>query len=317
MKENSGNDSEIKTNLHPRNKHRAPYNFRELVSVSGELQQFLSGNKYKNESIDFSDPKAVKALNKALLKQFYEISYWDIPDGYLCPAIPGRADYIHYIADLLAESNNGVIPQGDSVSVLDLGVGANCVYPIIGRKEYGWHFTASDVDPVAINSAKKIITSNKVLVHGVDCKLQTDGGKFFKDIIEKDSFYNAVICNPPFHTSAEAAAAGTERKNKNLGSKRVADGSMNFGGQNNELIYKGGEASFIYYMILESVEFAKNVLWFSTLVSDKHHLPAIYKTLEKVKATKVKTINMSQGQKKSRIVAWTFMKEGESVVRSS
>jgi 23S rRNA (adenine1618-N6)-methyltransferase len=45
-----------------------------------------------------------------LLISYYDIQKWDIPH-YLCPPIPGRADYIHYIADLLAESNNGIIPK--------------------------------------------------------------------------------------------------------------------------------------------------------------------------------------------------------------
>jgi 23S rRNA (adenine1618-N6)-methyltransferase len=69
----------------------------------------VSINEHSIETIDFSDPEAVKSLNQALL-----ISYYDIQMGYshyLCPPIPGRADYIHYIADLLAESNNGIIPS--------------------------------------------------------------------------------------------------------------------------------------------------------------------------------------------------------------
>jgi 23S rRNA (adenine1618-N6)-methyltransferase len=43
------------------------------------------------------------------------------------PSIPGRADYIHYIADLLAESNNGIIPRSWDQG-LDIGIGANCIY---------------------------------------------------------------------------------------------------------------------------------------------------------------------------------------------
>lgn len=40
-------------------------------------------------------------LNKALLAAHYDIEYWDIPDTYLCPPIPGRADYVHRAAELL------------------------------------------------------------------------------------------------------------------------------------------------------------------------------------------------------------------------
>lgn len=301
--------SSEKTNLHPRNKHRHGYDFDKLTSASRELIQFVKVNKFKKRSIDFADPKAVIALNRALLKLNYGITYWDIPESYLCPAVPSRADYIHYAADLLASLNKGIIPRGDAINVLDIGVGANCIYPIIGRSEYGWHFVGSDVDAAAINSAKKIVTSNTILVRGVECRVQSDPQSFFKGIIKDDEVFDLTICNPPFHASAEAAASGTERKNKNLGSKRVADGSLNFGGQRTELFYNGGEASFIYFMILQSLEIAGKCFWFTTLVSDKHHLPAIYKTLEKVAAKNVRTISMSQGQKKSRIVAWTFLSE--------
>ena len=70
-------------------------------------------------------------LNKALLKHYYDIGKWNIPDNYLCPPIPGRADYIHHIADLLGSKNNNKIPTGNKIICLDIGVGANCVYPII------------------------------------------------------------------------------------------------------------------------------------------------------------------------------------------
>jgi hypothetical protein len=36
------------------------------------------------ETIDFSDPYAVKALNKSLLTSYYNIKNWDIPEFYLC-----------------------------------------------------------------------------------------------------------------------------------------------------------------------------------------------------------------------------------------
>jgi 23S rRNA (adenine1618-N6)-methyltransferase len=93
-----------KSNLHPRNKHRERYDFKQLINSCPELAQFVKLNNYNTESIDFFNPEAVKALNKALLKHFYGVNFWDIPKHYLCPPIPGRADYIHYAADLLSGS---------------------------------------------------------------------------------------------------------------------------------------------------------------------------------------------------------------------
>jgi 23S rRNA (adenine1618-N6)-methyltransferase len=98
-----------------------------------ELGQFVIINPYGKESIDFANPDAVRVFNRALLKAFYGIAHWDIPADYLCPPVPGRADYVHFLADLLASVNDGKIPRGSIVRVLDIGMGANCVYPLIGH----------------------------------------------------------------------------------------------------------------------------------------------------------------------------------------
>ncbi len=96
--------------LHPRNPHRERYNFKQLIETNPALKPFVRPNAFGDESIDFSNPAAVLMLNKSLLKHFYKIDFWEIPDGYLCPPIPGRADYIHNMADLLSENNSGKIP---------------------------------------------------------------------------------------------------------------------------------------------------------------------------------------------------------------
>ena len=96
-----------KTMLHPRNQHREGYDFARLVAQSPELAAFAITNPLGQTTIDFQNVLAVRMLNRALLTTYYNIHFWDIPPNYLCPPIPGRVDYIHYLADLLAESVNG------------------------------------------------------------------------------------------------------------------------------------------------------------------------------------------------------------------
>ena len=74
---------EEKNNLHPRNKHRQRYNFPELMTICPDLSAYVAPNLYGDLSVDFKDPQAVKTLNRALLKLFYKINLWDIPEGYL------------------------------------------------------------------------------------------------------------------------------------------------------------------------------------------------------------------------------------------
>ena len=112
-----------KPELHPRNRHNDLYNFKQLVAATPDLANYLTTTPAGTKSIDFSNPIAVKTLNKAILKVYYNIQ-WNLPGNYLCPPIPGRADYLHYIADLLSEAQMGLIPQGKKTTVLDIGVGA-------------------------------------------------------------------------------------------------------------------------------------------------------------------------------------------------
>jgi 23S rRNA (adenine1618-N6)-methyltransferase len=295
---------EEKTALHERSKHRSPYNFDALIRTCAALKPFVSENKYGNMSVNFADPDAVKTLNKALLMHFYGLSYWDIPPQFLCPPVPGRADYIHYVADLLGIRRGGSIPRGKKVKVLDVGVGANCIYPIIGSAEYGWSFVGSDTEQASIASATKIVKQNKRLIPCVELRRQELPTKVFEGIIKPGERFDLTICNPPFHASAEAAKAASGRKVKNLHGADAAP-AQNFGGQTAELWTAGGEKAFIQNMIHESVAFPKAAKWFTTLVSKKESLGSIFKTLEEVKATK-KTFNMEQGHKSSRIVAWRF-----------
>ncbi len=257
--------------------------------------------------MDFSNPDAVKALNKALLISDYDIQNWDIPANYLCPPIPGRADYIHYIADLLAITNNGVIPQGATVVGLDVGIGANCIYPIIGNSAYGWSFVGTDIDEKTLQNCKKIIADNPKLIDAISLQLQIEPRFVFKNIILPEDKFAFTICNPPFHSSAEEAAKSALRKVNTLSDTRTSKPALNFGGQNAELWCKGGEIGFITQMIYESAKYPMQCLWFTTLVSKKDNLKSIYKTLNKVSASEIKTIDMAQGQKISRIVAWTFL----------
>jgi len=300
----------VKKGLHPRNLHRNGYDFTKLIEASPALEEYVRPNPYGNLSIDFSNAAAVKALNLALLRRHYGVEYWDIPEGFLCPPIPGRADYIHYLADLVNDSKD------QSVRVLDIGTGANGIYPIIGIQAYGWHFVASDVDPISIDNVVQICQRNKDLSDHLELRLQLNSKQIFKGIIQKGEHFDVTMCNPPFHCSLAEAQAGSQRKLKNLHRNRAKKGHtirtgskvnpLNFGGQKAELWCEGGEQDFILRMIRESQNFSKQCSWFTTLVSKKETLSSCYAALKQTEASTVKTIEMVQGHKITRILAWQF-----------
>jgi 23S rRNA (adenine1618-N6)-methyltransferase len=293
--------TQIKTALHPRNQHRNRYDFEQLVATNVALKPYVKPNKFGDASIDFANPQAVKTLNQALLKHFYQVAVWDVPKQYLCPPIPGRADYLHYLADLLTDNQL----NSESARVLDIGVGANVIYPLIGHHSYGWQFVGADIDAVALRNAQQIVDAND-LSNPIELRLQNNKAAIFNGVIQKGEHFTATICNPPFHASKAEAQAEAKRKWRGLG--KSGKTALNFGGQSNELYCVGGEETFIINMINESQLFATQCIWFTTLVSKATTLPSVYRALKKVGARAVKTIEMQQGQKQSRIVAWTYFK---------
>ena len=304
MSEQKSTSREEKSQLHPKNKHRNRYDFKQLIETLPALKPFVSQNEYKDYSIDFFNPNAVKALNKALLLHYYNLKDWRIPKGFLCSPIPGRADYIHYVADILTEDNNGDLLTGKEIKVIDIGVGANCIYPILGHQEYGWSFVGVDIEQVSLNAAAQILKWNPELQKDIELRLQNNPKDIFRGAIKENEKFHVSICNPPFHNSAEAAASATKRKLKNLKSKG-AD-TLNFGGQHNELWCEGGEIAFLKNMIRQSKHHANNVTWFTSLVSKKENIRPLKVLLKKLDAGSIKVIPMGQGAKISRILVWSF-----------
>ncbi len=294
--------------LHPRNPHAGRYDFTALCLACPDLTRHLRPNPAGDQTIDFADGAAVLCLNEALLAHYYQVKPWRIPAGYLCPPIPGRADAIHHLADLLAGDHDDVIPTGRGVNVLDIGTGANCIYPIIGSRSYGWRFVGTDIDLVAIKSARAIIAANLGLTQLVKISHQPDPASIFNGIIHPGDRYDLTMCNPPFHASMEDAQAGTRRKVKNLSSASSGDAAtaLNFGGKNAELWCPGGELRFLTRMIRESMEFTSQVTWFTSLVSKSDNLPPLKKALAAACVRRMRVISMSQGQKRSRLIAWSY-----------
>lgn len=295
-----------KERMHPRNRFRAGYDFGRLAAAHPALARFVRPNPHGDASIDYADPRAVKALNQALLKDAYGLKVWDVPEGYLCPPIPGRSDYVHSVADILSGGRASAIPRGPSVRVLDIGMGANAIYPLIGASEYGWSFVGSEVDPQALRWAGKMVASNPTVAGLIECRLQPNASDCFKNVIRPGEVFDVSMSNPPFHRSAAEAAEANQRKRTNLGARASSPRSLNFGGQPAELWCRGGELGFVLRMIEQSVEFQSQCRWFTTLVSKSALLPRLESAAHDAGAGTVKVIDMAQGQKQSRLLAWTF-----------
>jgi len=291
----------IKTKTHSRNRNKERYDLKALLALNSDLENYIKPNFKGEDSIDFSNPLAIRALNKTLLQHYYGIENWNIPDTNLCPSIPKRADYIHHMADVLIESNFGVLPLGENITCFNIGMGASCIYPILGVTEYNWNFIASDIDNSAITTAQVTINANDSLKNKIDCKLQENQKDFFYGIINKDEKVDFSICNPPLFASLEIAKKSTEKKNALYPISEIGK----------ELIFDGGEINFLQQLVKESKKFATNCFWFSTLVNKQSNQKGMVEFLKELGATQTKVIPMGMGNKSSQIITWTFLSKEE------
>lgn len=290
--------------MHKNSLHTNSYDFELLTKNHEALKSHVFVNDYQNQTIDFSNPEAVKALNTALLYTHYDVKFWEFPDKNLCPPIPSRADYIHHLADLLRRSH-----LESDVKVLDIGVGASCIYPLLGNSIYNWSFVGSDIDEKSLQIAQKIIDKNN-LENVIELRLQRDYQHILKGILNPSDKFTASVCNPPFFKSQADALDATKTKLKGLG-KKSDKVIRNFSGTPKELCYAGGEKAFLHNYLYESSQFPKQCYWFTSLVSNVSHVRSMEASLKKLGATEFRVLDMIQGNKVSRVVAWSFLTEKE------
>lgn len=285
--------------MHDNNLHKHGYDLELLSESFPALKSHFITKEDGLISIDFSNAASVVALNSALLKTHYGVSDWILPDDYLSPPIPSRVDYILHLADLVGKKN---------ITGLDIGTGANMIYPILGTAIFNWKMVGSEVDEDSYTYAQalqeKITFPKSRKISNIKLRLQEDRGSILKNIIKPQELYDFTMCNPPFYGSEDEALKANVRKNKNLGNTA---NDRNFAGKSHELWCNGGEALFIKRLIKESADFKSQVGWFTSLVSRKENLPKLEKQLSKMKAI-YKVIPMNSGNKKTRFIAWKFEK---------
>ncbi len=290
--------------MHKNSIHNNKYDFDLLVQNYEALKPHVFVNDFQTQTIDFSNPEAVKALNTALLITHYNVKYWAFPDENLCPPIPSRADYMHHLSDLLRRSH-----LETDITILDVGVGASCIYPLLGNALFNWKFVGSDIDEKSLQIAKKIVDKN-FLANVIELRLQNDSQNILKGIIKPSDKFAASVCNPPFFKSQADALDATKTKLKGLG-MQTDKVVRNFSGTPKELCYTGGEKAFLHNYLYESSHYKQQCFWFTSLVSNVSLVRSMEASLKKLGATEFQVLDMIQGNKVSRVVAWSFLTSAE------
>ncbi|KAK2196329.1 bifunctional METTL16-RlmF family/S-adenosyl-L-methionine-dependent methyltransferase superfamily/Ribosomal RNA large subunit methyltransferase F [Babesia duncani] len=284
---------------------------------------------YKMYHYNFNHPDAVYHLSKAILKKNYNLDLQlpcactglcsdeedksEFVDRFLAPCIPNRADYIHYLADLLnnpypemegqnkVENYNPLQPvfKNSMLKILDIGTGANVIYPLLGNAEYKWKFVATDISPEALQVAHANISLNG-LTQEIELRQQYNHLAMFSGVMKSHERFMASICNPPFHHSLHQI--NSNPKVSTLGRKEELlfthfNTSVTYSSQYMDQNHKQplvlghlgytftanpldhGELAFIEIMFSESRFYAHNVVWFTSLVARATTLKRIKNTI--------------------------------------
>ncbi len=262
--------------------------FKFLSEEFPEFKKYVYINKYGGYSINWKNPNSIKELVKTILNKFFNIIYYEIPENFLVPTLTSRYNYLNYINKLFTKFK---IENKEKI-LIDIGTGANIIYPLLGYKLYNWNFIASEINEDAIKIGKKIIKENN-LEKEIFIFKQNDSKKIFENIININKKYLCSICNPPFFD------INKEIKKDNL----YTDNEYNY----NEVYCEGGEIFFIKEMIKESYIYKKNIFLFSSLIGRKKNMKKIYSVIKNLKEISLlNKITIKQGKNARWIIIWSF-----------
>ncbi|KAL6526000.1 hypothetical protein OROHE_015524 [Orobanche hederae] len=325
--------------IHPRNKYadNTP-DFGLLGSLYPSFQPYVFYSRDGRPKIDWTDFSATRELTRVLLLHDHGLNWW-IPDGQLCPTVPNRSNYIHWIEDLLASD---IIPatHADGIKGFDIGTGANCIYPLLGASILGLKFVGSDITDIAIEWANKNVRSNPHIsslieirkvgsIEDITCQaeeLQTGqkylgegsfdsssananlGGKkrynvspVLFGVVKDGESFDFCMCNPPFFETMDEAGLNPK---------------TSCGGTPEEMVCFGGEHAFITRIIEDSAKLRQTFRWYTSMVGRKYNLNILVSGIWNVGATVVKTTEFVQGRTSRWGLAWSFVPASRKMIPS-
>ena len=267
--------------------------FSLLIKKFPELTKYtLLKNEDGEYSFNWSDNKLSLLITKCILDFYFKIKYYSIPNNFLIPPVPSRLNYINLIKTLLISFNILTSKEENEIIGIDIGTGANLIYPLLGYSLYKWKFICSEINNEAFENSIKIIKENK-LEEYIKLIKQKYKNYIFVGIINREKKYTFSICNPPYYDYEDEIKK--EDKNKNC--------EYNF----DEIYYKNGEVGFFNKYFQESLCYSKNIFLFTYLIGKKSNAEKIYDQISEDKNIKYCDMKkIKTGNNIRYIIFWTF-----------
>ncbi|RMG28147.1 MAG: DUF890 domain-containing protein [Methanobacteriota archaeon] len=151
----------------------------EAAEIWTPLRQFIADGK-----IDLGNPLALTEYNRALLFGLTGCRI-EIPREYLIPAVCLRYSYIQFLKDQFPHSK----------TLLDVGTGTSAILALIAH-HLGFRVFATELDPVALEWARKNLESN-----GVRTIVFPSSGGILKGVVPPDALdeIDLTVTYPPFY----------------------------------------------------------------------------------------------------------------------
>ena len=268
--------------------------FLTLIKEFPELKKYILKQNEDNEEefqFDWSNNELSLLMDKSILNYYFNIKYYDIPKGFLIPPIPSRINYINLINSIITK----LIKDIDIKNIIgiDIGTGANIIYPILGYSIYKWKFICTEINNEAYNNAKLILQKNN-LENNINIIKQNNKDNIFISILNRENKYIFSMCNPPYYNY--------ENEIKLEDKKR--DNEYNF----DEIYYKNGEYGFFQRYFEESICYKNNVFLYTILIGKKINAENIYDKLSSYNDI-IKIYNMQKiltGNNVRYIIYWSF-----------
>ncbi|KAJ2234492.1 hypothetical protein IWW45_003356 [Coemansia sp. RSA 485] len=273
--------------------------YKALAEKFPELTPFLvpmqSSERRPWCSIDFKDPLAVRALNRALLKVYFGLDV-TLPRDSLCPKVANRLNYLRWI-----KHNISCDFPLEPLKGLDIGTGSSCIYPLLGARFLECcSFVATEINAESVRIAIANVAQNDLVdkIHvyqnpNRELKLPLDCADF------PGRSFTFSMCNPPFYANEEERTALRESK---------ADSpSLNTLAKADELYTEGGEEQFLSDMADESKILAERIVWYTTMVGRKRTLGVLKAKLASLGAKQIREGTLVQGKTSRWVLGWSFV----------
>jgi 23S rRNA A1618 N6-methylase RlmF len=249
------------------------------------------------------------ALTRALLKTYLDIQLPYLETNHLCPPVPNRFFYLHWIHSQLL--------QRKSQLGMDIGAGATAIYSLLAAKFFECLMFTTEIDPVAADMAHQNIKANQLEnrihvttvapSHSQDAQ-QPPGGPLERALAGLEQYMvhhqgqipttiDFVMTNPPFY----------DPKSVELTNPRAGDGRARTAMTVSEGSYPGGEVGFVTEIFADSLRRRRSAKWFSSMLGKKTSLLHLQKMLTHVLGpAHIRVTEYEPGQYTRWFLAWTM-----------